>query len=157
MRRSVGEYFTMAHPPRRANFVNGLMLTAADRCLSSASSRRNYKGCPSSRSPKEPAEPEWLDISGTVPGAAARDRAIAARAAQGRVRNVVAGLLGAKTDERAWRMGADGEQAVADQLAKLSPGGMFSAPYGWGTSGRTSTTSSWSQRGLHDQREAPPA
>jgi len=29
--------------------------------------------------------------------------------------------VGAKTNERAWRIGADGEEAVADQLAKLGP------------------------------------
>jgi hypothetical protein len=54
-------------------------------------------------------------------GAAARERALAERAAQGRVRHVLARIVGAHTDERAWRIGADGEQAVADQLTKLGP------------------------------------
>ena len=62
---------------------------------------------------------EWTDISGTGAGAAARERAIAERRAQGRVRGFLARLIGAKTTERAWRIGADGEQAVAAQLAKL--------------------------------------
>ncbi|MBB1049343.1 NERD domain-containing protein [Dietzia cercidiphylli] len=35
------------------------------------------------------------------------------------VRHVLARLVDAKTDERAWRIGADGEQAVGDQLAGL--------------------------------------
>lgn len=67
----------------------------------------------------KPEVPEWVDISGTPAGAAARERALAERHAQGRVRNAVARLIGAKTDERAWRIGADGERAVADQLAGL--------------------------------------
>ena len=69
----------------------------------------------------EPVRAGWMDISGTVAGAAARERALAERAAQGRVRHVLARIVGAHTDERAWRIGADGEQAVADQLAKLGP------------------------------------
>ncbi len=40
---------------------------------------------------------------------------------KGRVRHAVARLVGAKTNERAWRIGADGEVAVADQLARLGP------------------------------------
>ena len=69
--------------------------------------------------PGKPAEPEWIDLSGAGAGAAARERALAERAAQGRVRHALARLAGARTEERAWRIGADGEQAVADQLAKL--------------------------------------
>jgi len=37
------------------------------------------------------------------------------------VRNFVARVLGVKTEERAWRVGAKGEEKVADQLAKLGP------------------------------------
>jgi hypothetical protein len=74
---------------------------------------------PAASTPWEAAAPEWIDISGTPAGAAARERALAEREAQGRVRNVVARLVGAKTDERAWRIGAQGEQAVAEQLARL--------------------------------------
>lgn len=69
------------------------------------------------------AEPDsrWEDIGATAAGAAARERAIAEREAQGRARNLLARLVGAKTDERAWRIGADGEEAVAEQLSKLGP------------------------------------
>lgn len=70
---------------------------------------------------REQAVPEWIDLSGAAAGAAARERALAERAAQGRVRHAVARLVGAKTNERAWRIGADGEVAVADQLARLAP------------------------------------
>lgn len=66
-------------------------------------------------------EPAWEDISRTVAGAAARERALAERAAQGRLRGALARLVGARTEERAWRIGADGEEAVAAQLAKLGP------------------------------------
>lgn len=64
---------------------------------------------------------EWVDISTTEAGAAARERAIAEREAQGWLRHGVARLLGVRAEERAWRIGAAGEQAVAEQLAKLGP------------------------------------
>jgi hypothetical protein len=65
--------------------------------------------------------PAWDDISGTRAGAAARERALAEREAAGSFRTVVSRLFGVKTDERAWRIGADGEEAVAAQLTKLGP------------------------------------
>jgi hypothetical protein len=55
------------------------------------------------------------------PGAAARARAQEERDAAP-VRTVVARLLRVHTDERAWRVGADGEEKVAAQLTKLGPG-----------------------------------
>lgn len=63
---------------------------------------------------------DWNDIGGNAPGAAARERAIAERSAAP-VRTVLTRLLGIHTDERAWRIGADGEEAVAARLAKLGP------------------------------------
>jgi hypothetical protein len=68
-----------------------------------------------------PVAAEWVDISGTRAGSAAREQAIAARAAQGRFKGFLARAFDAKTDERAWRIGADGEEAVAAQIAKLGP------------------------------------
>lgn len=70
---------------------------------------------------KEIETPECVDLTQTVAGAAARERALEERAAQGRVRGTLARFFGAKTEERAWRIGADGEEAVAAQLAKLGP------------------------------------
>lgn len=70
--------------------------------------------------PATPAVPHWEDISATRAGAAARERAIAEREAAP-FRTTVARLLGVKTGERAWRIGADGEEAVAAQLARLGP------------------------------------
>lgn len=66
-----------------------------------------------------PSGPTWHDLAGVRAGAAARERAIAERKAQGTVRHVLARVLGAKTDERAWRIGADGEEAVAGHLDSL--------------------------------------
>lgn len=63
--------------------------------------------------------PRWHDLADARAGAAARERALAEREAQGMVRHVLARLVDAKTDERAWRIGADGEQAVGEQLAGL--------------------------------------
>lgn len=67
-----------------------------------------------------PAERAWTDLEGTAPGTATRQRALAERAAAP-LRTLVARALGARTDERAWRVGADGETAVADRLARLGP------------------------------------
>lgn len=61
----------------------------------------------------------WQDLAGVRAGAAARERAVAERQAQGTVRHVLARVLGAKTDERAWRIGADGEEVIAARLATL--------------------------------------
>ncbi len=74
--------------------------------------------------PAEPGRgspPGWVDLSATQPGAAARERALAEREAQGWLLHGLARLSGARTQERAWRIGADGEQAVAEQLGKLGP------------------------------------
>lgn len=76
---------------------------------------------PAAAQPGPPPVPEWTDLGETRAGAAARARALEERAAQGRVRHTFARLVGARTDERAWRIGADGEEAVAAQLAKLGP------------------------------------
>ncbi|HET7475922.1 MAG TPA: nuclease-related domain-containing protein [Dermatophilaceae bacterium] len=69
--------------------------------------------------PAEPVLPAWEDISGHAAGSAVREQALAARDAQGKVRHFLARAFDVKTEERAWRIGAAGEQAVASQLAKL--------------------------------------
>lgn len=43
------------------------------------------------------------------------------REAQGTFKHVLSRLVGARTEERAWRIGADGEEAVAAQLLALGP------------------------------------
>lgn len=63
---------------------------------------------------------DWHDLSSTAPGAAAREQAQALKRAAP-LRTVVSRILGVRTDERAWRIGADGEEAVAAQLARLGP------------------------------------
>jgi hypothetical protein len=60
------------------------------------------------------------DLALNRPGQAAREQALELRAAAP-VRTIVARLTGAKTDERAYRIGADGEEEVARQLARLGP------------------------------------
>ena len=62
--------------------------------------------------------PQWIDLAATKPGAAAREQALALKQAAP-VKTFLARALGVKTDERAWRIGADGEEAVAAQLRKL--------------------------------------
>lgn len=71
--------------------------------------------------PAEPVAPEWDDLSAHRAGSAVREQALAASEAQGKVKHFFARAFDAKTDERAWRIGAAGEQAVAAQLARLGP------------------------------------
>ncbi|MCR1785401.1 NERD domain-containing protein [Nocardioides carbamazepini] len=76
---------------------------------------------PATPMPAAPAPPTWHDISANRAGAAARERAMAEREAQGTFKHVLSRLVGARTEERAWRIGADGEEAVAAQLLALGP------------------------------------
>lgn len=68
---------------------------------------------------EEPERP-WTDLSFVRPGSAARDQAVARRA-EAPVKTFFARVLGVHTDERAWRIGADGEELVAAQLGRLGP------------------------------------
>ena len=63
-------------------------------------------------------EPVWEDLVQRRAGQAAREQAMALKDAAP-VRTFLARLLGVHTDERAWRIGADGEEKVAAQLANL--------------------------------------
>ena len=81
--------------------------------------------CETSREPTvtEPSivEEAARDLSANVAGAAARAKRDEVNA-QAPVMNFVARVLGVKTDERAWRVGAKGEEKVANELAKLDAG-----------------------------------
>ncbi|WP_229742021.1 nuclease-related domain-containing protein [Kocuria dechangensis] len=65
-----------------------------------------------------PGARPWIDLAAHTPGAQAREQARTAREAAP-VKTVVARLLGVHTEERAWRIGADGEVKVAAQFAKV--------------------------------------
>ena len=60
------------------------------------------------------------DLSGNAAGAAARAKRDEVNA-EAPVLNFVARVFGAKTDERNWRVGAKGEEMVANELQKLGP------------------------------------
>ncbi len=73
--------------------------------------------------PALPAEPEWRDLAANTAGQAAREQAQEewrVRREEKPVRAVLGRLLNVHTDERAWRIGADGEEAVGAQLEKLA-------------------------------------
>ena len=59
------------------------------------------------------------DLATRRAGAAARERAVALRDAAP-IRTLLARAMGVRTNERAWRLGADGEEKVAVQLARLT-------------------------------------
>lgn len=60
------------------------------------------------------------DLALNAPGQAARAQARELRDAAP-VRTLIARVVGVKTDERNWRIGADGEEDVARRLVKLGP------------------------------------
>ncbi|HVE45209.1 MAG TPA: NERD domain-containing protein [Acidimicrobiales bacterium] len=61
----------------------------------------------------------WEDLAERLPGAAARAEAVRLRR-ESPIRTAVARVLRVHTDERAWRIGADGEEKIAVRLAKLA-------------------------------------
>lgn len=73
---------------------------------------------PDAQTGPSPEEPEWTDLASRKAGSAARNQALALRQAAP-VRTLFARALGVKTDERAWRIGADAEEEVGARLATL--------------------------------------
>lgn len=72
--------------------------------------------------PPDEVTPGWADLASNVPGQAARKRAeveLAAQRDRSRVLSFIARAVDAKTDERNWRVGADGEETVGGRLEKL--------------------------------------
>ncbi|WP_378095638.1 nuclease-related domain-containing protein [Cellulomonas sp. T2.31MG-18] len=65
------------------------------------------------------APPMWEDLAAHRAGEMARQQAVALKQAAP-VRTFVARVFGLHTDERSWRIGADGEEKVAARLAKLA-------------------------------------
>jgi hypothetical protein len=70
-------------------------------------------------SPESQAEAHGEDLAAHRPGVMAREQALALKNAAP-VRTFLARALGVHTDERAWRVGADGEELVAAQLQRLA-------------------------------------
>jgi hypothetical protein len=68
----------------------------------------------------DPGPEEWTDLAATAAGAGIQAEAKALRETAP-VKTFIARLLGVHTDERAWRVGAKGEQLVAKQLERLGP------------------------------------
>lgn len=97
------------------------------------------------------ADSTWVNLAVNVPGQAAREHADAELVAMrdwNRVGAFLARTFDMKTDERAWRVGADGEETVGARLEKLRKHGwhvLHAVPVG---DRGSDTTTSWS---------APPA
>jgi hypothetical protein len=64
-------------------------------------------------------QPEWVDLASNRAGALAREQALTRKQAAP-VKTFVARALRLHTEERAWRIGADGEEMVAAQLHRLA-------------------------------------
>jgi hypothetical protein len=65
--------------------------------------------------------PLWRDLATNRPGQSARKEALARRHAAP-VKTSIARIMGVHSNERAWRVGADGEEEVARRLRKLGDG-----------------------------------
>ena len=65
--------------------------------------------------------PAWQDLSQNRAGQAVRERAVELRS-EAPVKTFVARVFGVHTDERAYRVGADGEEEVAWRMRKLGDG-----------------------------------
>jgi hypothetical protein len=71
---------------------------------------------------------DWYDLALNRPGQAARAKAeeeLAAMKQKTRVGTWLARTLDVKTDERAWRVGADGEETIGAKLEKLTKDGWY--------------------------------
>jgi Nuclease-related domain len=69
----------------------------------------------------DPQEPPWTDLARNEPGQGIRSLARAHRSAAP-LRTTVARLLKMHNDERAYRVGVDGEEETGEQLARLAAG-----------------------------------
>ncbi len=77
---------------------------------------------PTLPSPRPSPEPAWVDLATNRPGQGVRELADAELAAmneRSRVGTFLARSFDMKTDERAWRVGAGGEETVGGRLDKL--------------------------------------
>jgi len=87
--------------------------------------------------PLPPQEPTWTDLSGNLPGQGARARAkeelADMRDRKGAFMTFLARGFDVKTDERSWRVGANGEETVGGRLEELRADGwqlLHSVPVG---------------------------
>lgn len=74
---------------------------------------------PTLPTPAVAPERPWVDLATNRPGEAVREVA-AAKYAAAPVRSTLGRLFGLPTEETSWRRGAEGEEKVAAQLAKLT-------------------------------------
>ncbi len=68
---------------------------------------------------------DWQDLATNAPGQQAMDMARRKRAEMARFKLFAALVLDAKTDERAWRVGAQGERRVGAKLNRLTRHGFL--------------------------------
>ena len=82
------------------------------------------------------AQRQWVDLADRRRGEGVRERAreeLAAMRDKSKVRTFLARLTDAHTDERSWRIGADGEETVGSKLSRLADQGwrvLHSVPVG---------------------------
>lgn len=105
----------------------------------------------------EPVADASTDLSGNAAGALVREQAVAAKQAAP-VRTFVAWVMGIHTAERAWRLGAVGEEKVGEQLARLvkkDPRWRVVHAIPVGHAALTSTIWLSAPAAVHGERQAP--
>lgn len=81
---------------------------------------RHDESVPDEKHRNAAPEEGWQDLATNLPGQAPRERALELKR-EAPVHTLLARLLRVDTEERHWRIGADGEEMVAQQLDQLSP------------------------------------
>jgi hypothetical protein len=122
----------VALPDRREEYEAAIAGWVADPTAPSLPAAE-VEAVPASSPPQEPpplepppveaaaleVQPEWVDLASNRAGALAREQALSRKHAAP-VKTFVARALRVHTEERAWRIGADGEEMVAAQLHRLA-------------------------------------
>lgn len=122
---------------RRADTAPGLLRDDSGQESRPASARSGLRRDGTAGQSQPTPEEPWTDLAANVPGQAARARAqqelAELRERKGAFLTFLARGLDAKTDERSWRVGADGEESVGARLEKLRTDGwqlLHSVPVG---------------------------
>jgi len=118
--------------PEHAAGFSAALTEYRSRELTAHGSSPARSAAPSTPRPTREAAPsapvEDRDLAANTPGQAAREQAEAAweaRRSSSRVRAWAERITDAKTEERAWRVGADGEQAIGTRLDRLKSHGWY--------------------------------
>jgi nuclease-like protein len=119
--RTVGGYKVgeLDRRTRVRKLDDGAWARAFDAAVAEFEARLGAPASPVTNAPSPAAEAPWVDLALNQPGQAVRAKAKELQEAAP-VATFVARVVGVHTDERAWRLGDNGEVAVAKELERLN-------------------------------------